>query len=103
MQGPRDVIDGSRRMYCGRRNALVDGLNSLGWKVDKPKATFYVWAKTIKGHDSSSLSKLFLKEADIVVTPGVGFGADGEGYIRMALTVSEDRLRQAVERLKKVL
>lgn len=92
-----------RTLYEKRRDALCDGLNSIGWKIDKPKATFYVWAKCIKGFDSIKLAKLLLEKADIVATPGVGFGPNGEGYIRIALTVDEERLKQAVERIKKII
>lgn len=96
-------IDSVRTLYEKRRDALCDGLNSIGWKVDKPKATFYVWAKCLKGFDSIKLAKHLLEKADIVATPGVGFGPKGEGYIRMALTIDEERLQEAVARIKKVI
>lgn len=98
-----DHINSLRILYQKRRDVLCDGLNSIGWRVKRPKATFYVWAKCIKGFDSIKLTRHLLETANIVVTPGVGFGANGEGYIRMALTVGEERLREAVERIKKVL
>ena len=82
---------------------MVDGLGSIGWEVEKPKATFYIWAKTLSNKDSSSMSKLILNEADIVVTPGSGFGKYGEGYIRMALTVPKERLKEAIDRIKKII
>jgi LL-diaminopimelate aminotransferase len=85
--------------YRGRRDTLVEGLNSLGFDVPKPKATFYVWIPVPEGYDSSSLCELLLEKASIVTTPGVGFGPSGEGYIRAALTVSKERLRKAVERI----
>ena len=87
-------------MYQERRDVLVDGLNSLGWKVTKPRATFYVWLSVPPGSSSTSLSKFLLEKANIIVTPGTGFGENGEGYIRMALTVSKERLREAIGRLK---
>ena len=89
-------------MYQERRDALVDGLNSLGWKVSKPKATFYVWFSVPSGWTSTSFSKLLLEKANLIVTPGVGFGNNGEGYIRMALTVSKERIREAIGRLKAI-
>jgi len=98
-----DHINSLRTLYQKRRDVLCDGLNSIGWKVNKPKATFYVWAKCIKGFDSIKLTKHLLDKADIVVTPGIGFGTNGRGYIRMALTVDEKRLRKAVQRIKKVI
>lgn len=92
------------RIYQERRDALVDGLNRLGWEVERPRATFYVWCQLPKGYRSSiQFSKLLLEKTDLVVTPGVGFGNFGEGYIRMALTVSKERIQEAVERIKKIL
>jgi LL-diaminopimelate aminotransferase len=95
-------IDELNMMYQRRRDVLVDGLNNLGWKVDKPKATFYVWIPVPPGYTSSELTKSLLQKANIVTTPGVGFGPNGEGFIRMALTVTEDRIAQAVERIKRL-
>ncbi|MFH1656076.1 MAG: LL-diaminopimelate aminotransferase [Candidatus Omnitrophota bacterium] len=93
-----------RRVYHERRDYLVNGLRNIGWKIDPPQATFYVWAKLPKKFKSSiEAANVFLEKADIVVTPGVGFGKEGEGYLRMALTVPKERLSQAVERLKKIL
>ena len=86
-----------------RRDVLVDGLNSLGWSVQKPKATFYVWTRIPSGYTSAEFAKRLLEEAAINVIPGNGYGDFGEGYIRMSLTVSGDmngeRVAQAVERL----
>jgi len=98
-----NFTDKINKLYQGRRDALVDGLCSIGWKVRKPKATFYVWCSVPKGYDSLALSQRLLREAALVVTPGVGFGENGEGYIRMALTVSSERLREAVGRIRKIL
>ncbi|MDO8675519.1 MAG: LL-diaminopimelate aminotransferase [Candidatus Omnitrophota bacterium] len=100
---PREIED-MRVEYETRRDALVNGLRAVGWKIEPPKAAFYVWAKApSKFEDSLSCAKAFLEQADIVVTPGVGFGKHGEGYVRMALTVPVERIHQAVERLRKVL
>lgn len=96
-------ISSLRNIYQKRRDVLCNGLNSIGWKVVKPKATFYVWAKCLKGFDSMKLAKHLLEKADIVITPGAGFGTYGEGYIRMAFTVEESRLKAAVARIKKVI
>ena len=104
LTGPQYCIKEANEVYRQRRDALVGGLNKLGWKVPSPRATFYVWTKLPAGHkDSRAFAKLLLDKADIVVTPGVGFGASGEGYIRMALTVSKERIKEAVDRIKKVL
>ncbi|MFA5090952.1 MAG: LL-diaminopimelate aminotransferase [Candidatus Omnitrophota bacterium] len=89
-------------IYRQRRDALVRGLKTLGWQVDSPKATFYVWSRVPKGKSSILFSRLLLDKADIIVTPGVGFGKYGEGYIRMALTVSKERITEAIKRLRKI-
>ncbi len=90
-------------LYQERRDLLVGGLKSIGLTPKTPLATFYVWSKVPRKETSSSLAKLFLEKANIVVTPGVGFGPHGEGYIRMALTVPKERIREAIERLKKTI
>ena len=74
---------------------------TVSW--DYEGRTFYIWAHTLKGYDSQAIAKFLLKEADIVVTPGVGFGECGEGYIRMALTVDKEKLAEAVERIRKAI
>jgi LL-diaminopimelate aminotransferase len=74
-------------------------LKSLGWNVTAPKATFYVWVRIPAKYDSIKFSTLLLDKANIVVTPGVGFGRYGEGYIRMALTVPVERLKEAIQRI----
>jgi len=86
--------------YARRRDTLVDGLNEVGWKIPKPTATFYVWAPVFGDYDSTSLAKALLEKTDIVATPGNGFGAAGEGYVRMALTVDSDKLQEVVRRVK---
>ena len=92
------------KVYQERRDVLVDGLNSIGWPTQKPKATFYVWTKLPRPYKSSiDFCKLVLDKAGIIITPGIGMGASGEGYVRMALTVSRERMKEAVERLKKIL
>ncbi|MFA6635998.1 MAG: LL-diaminopimelate aminotransferase [Candidatus Omnitrophota bacterium] len=90
------------KLYTSRRDKLVEGLRSLGWNVPEIKATFYVWLPVLKGFSSTSMAKAMLEDADIIVTPGNGFGPSGEGYIRMALTVNEEKLEEAADRIKKV-
>jgi len=102
LEGPQEHIRDMCNLYQERRNTLIQGLSSLGWKIIPPKATFYVWLGVPKKMDSVKFSKLILDKADIVVTPGVGFGKYGEGYVRIALTVSKDRIKEAIERLKKI-
>ena len=88
------------KQYAQRRDVLLGGLNDAGWKISKPVATFYVWAPVFGEYDSAGLAKALLEKTDIVVTPGSGFGKNGEGYVRMALTVGPDKLREAVGRVK---
>ncbi len=96
-------ISNIRELYQGRRDTLIKGLKSLGLNPKKPLATFYIWTKVPRGHNSSSFAKLLLEKANVVGTPGVGFGQHGEGFIRMALTVSKERLTEAVSRIKSVI
>ena len=91
------------KMYEERRNTLVDGLNKIGWHVEKPKATFYVWTRVGQRYTSATLSKTLLEKCDIVATPGNGFGEHGEGYIRFALTVDKRRIQEAVDRIRERL
>ena len=100
LEGPQDYVLEMKQMYQERRDVLVDGLNNLGWKVAKPKATFYVWIPVPPGYTSTELAKLLLEKTNIIATPGIGFGPNGEGYIRMTLTVPKERLQEAVQRIK---
>lgn len=88
-------------IYEKRRDVFIDGLNEIGWQVKKPAATFYIWAPVFGGYDSTGLAKALLEKADIIATPGNGFGKSGEGYVRMTLTVEPKRLKEAVRRIKK--
>jgi len=101
MEGPQDTVEALRTVYAQRRDALVDGLRTIGWQVERPKATFYVWAPTPDGAPSLEVAMKML-DAGIVATPGVGFGEHGEGYVRFALTVSVDTIEDAVKRLERV-
>lgn len=96
------VTDGLRKIYQERRDVLVPGLQKLGLEVDLPPAAFYVWIAVPKGYTSASFTAHLLEKAGLVTTPGNGFGAPGEGYIRMTVTTTKERLAEAVERIKKV-
>jgi LL-diaminopimelate aminotransferase len=91
-----------RALYRERRDAFLGALAKIGWKVDSPQATFYVWIPCPKGYTSAELCTRLLDEADVVTTPGVGFGRTADGYIRAALTVETPRLLEAVERIGKL-
>ena len=95
------VTDSVRKTYQDRRDTLIPGLKKLGLEVDPPPAAFYVWVTVPKGYTSTSFTAHLLEKAGIVTTPGNGFGAPGEGYIRMTLCTSKERLAEAVERIKK--
>jgi len=89
--------------YVERRNLLVQGLKKLGFRVPDVKATFYLWIAVPTKEDSTSFARRLLEGADVVVTPGVGFGKSGEGYFRMTLTVPKERMEEACARIRKVV
>ncbi len=91
-----------RALYKERRDAFVGAMKKIGWDVPTPQATFYVWIPCPKGYSSTELCARILDEADVVTTPGLGFGRTADGYIRAALTVDTPRLLQAVERIGKL-
>ncbi|HOT94364.1 MAG TPA: LL-diaminopimelate aminotransferase [Methanoregulaceae archaeon] len=97
LSGPQDCVAAACRVYQERRDVLVDGLRSLGYRVAAPKATFYVWLPV---EDSMAFAARLLDEAAIVATPGVGFGPHGEGYVRFALTRPVERICEALERME---
>ena len=102
LTAPQDCVKEMQKIYQERRDVLISGLKDAGFDVDVPVATFYVWIKVPKGYSSADFTGLLLKEAGIVTTPGNGFGPSGEGYIRMALTVDKERLKEVVERIRKI-
>ena len=101
-----DERDFPRRMsevYRRRRDLLIEALGAIGVSVDPPRATPYVWVPVPDGHDSASFASLVLEEADVVVSPGPGYGASGEGFVRLSLTVSDEELEEAVRRIESSL
>ncbi|MCX5700801.1 MAG: LL-diaminopimelate aminotransferase [Candidatus Omnitrophica bacterium] len=102
LEGPQDYVSNMCSLYQERRDVLLSGLNSLGWKANRLKATFYVWIKVPQAKDSIKFAAHILDKANIVVTPGIGFGKYGEGYIRMALTVDKKRIIEAIDRLRNI-
>ena len=99
-------VEKIRLMYQSRRDVLVNGLNNAGWKVESPKATMFLWAKipsTLISLGSLEFSKKLLAEAKVAVSPGIGFGEYGEGYVRFSLIENEHRTRQAVRNIKRFL
>jgi LL-diaminopimelate aminotransferase len=102
LSSSQKCVEDARKIYKERRDSLVEGLKKLGWEVNLPKASFYVWAKVPKGYTSSQVVSKLLDEAAIVCTPGNGMGKSGEGYVRFALTVGVPRINEAIERIGKI-
>ncbi|MDA1097054.1 MAG: LL-diaminopimelate aminotransferase [Chloroflexi bacterium] len=102
LDGPQDAIDEHNRIYQARRDRLVPVLRAMGLQVDPPKASLYVWAKLPAGISSAAFASHLIEAANVVVTPGRGYGEAGEGYIRCSLTVPDDQLDRALARLAKV-
>ncbi len=100
LTGSQEHIPALIDMYTERRDVVIDGLNRLGWSLEYPKATFYVWVPTPQGMNSIQFANYVLEKTGIIVTPGIGYGQYGEGYIRIALTVDVPRLKEAIKRLE---
>ncbi len=106
LTGPQDCVKELVETYRKRRDIFIDGLNRVGWPVDKPKATFYVWARLPMKYSaltSMEFASLLIEEASVACAPGTGFGEYGEGFVRFALVEPEERLKLAVERIGKLL
>lgn len=103
LEGPQDCVHEIAEMYCKRRDVLCDGLNAIGWAVEKPKATMFVWAKIPEQYaamGSLEFSKKLLLEAKVAVAPGIGFGQYGDTHVRFGLIENEHRTRQAVRGIR---
>jgi LL-diaminopimelate aminotransferase len=87
-------------VYARRRDLVIDALKAVGVEVDPPKATIYVWAPVPEGHTSASYCEMVLEESGVVVSPGGAYGPNGEGFFRISLTVPDERLAEAMERLR---
>jgi LL-diaminopimelate aminotransferase len=103
LDGPREPIERMNSIYARRRDFVVEALREIGLAVDLPKGTIYVWAPVPPGHTSVSFAELVLEEAAVVVSPGSMYGAAGEGWFRISLTTPDERISEAVERLRKHL
>ncbi|MHA1105236.1 MAG: aminotransferase class I/II-fold pyridoxal phosphate-dependent enzyme [Promethearchaeota archaeon] len=98
-----EIVKRTVQIYQERRDVLVDGLNQIGWKTEKPKATFYIWTRLPKNELNSMEFVKKLINVGVIITPGVGFGQYGEGYVRFALTQPIDRIEEALERINNLL
>ena len=106
LNGPQECVENTRLMYQRRRDALVDGLDRASWKINKPKGTMFVWAEIperAKPMGSVEFAKFLLQEAKVAVSPGIGFGQYGDGFVRFALIENEHRTKQAVRNIKRAL
>ena len=106
LEGPQDCVENIRLMYKSRRDTLCKGLNDIGWYVEPPKATMFVWSEIPeKFRDLGSLefSKMLLKETNVAVSPGIGFGKHGDNFVRFSLIENEQRTKQAVRSIKNII
>jgi alanine-synthesizing transaminase len=106
LRGPQDCVKEIRNTYQNRRNALIQGLKNSGWDIEPPSATMFVWAEipdAFKKMDSLEFTKFLLREGGVAVSPGIGFGESGEGFVRFALVENEHRIKQATRGIKKAL
>jgi LL-diaminopimelate aminotransferase len=102
LTGPLEPVEEMRAIYAKRRDVVVETLNSLGWDLEPPRGSLYVWFPT-QGRSSAEFCELLLERAAVVVSPGTGYGAGGEGYARISLTVPDDRLAEAMDRIRDAL
>jgi alanine-synthesizing transaminase len=106
LNGPQDIVEQNRTLYRKRRDVLVESFKRAGWDIPVPQASMFAWApipERFHNLGSVEFSKRLLTEAHVAVAPGVGFGEEGEGYVRIALVENEQRLRQAARGVKKML
>ena len=106
LNGPQECVEDMRSLYQARRDVLVEGLAAAGWKIPSPKATMFAWAPIPESYQevgSLEFSKVLLREAKVAVSPGIGFGEYGEGFVRIALVENLHRTRQAIRSIKALL
>ena len=106
LDGPQDCVDVIRGIYRSRRDTMVESFTKAGWALPKPPASMFIWAPLPPSHASMgslAFSKLLMEEADVAVAPGIGFGEDGEGFVRLGLVENEQRIKQAASITKSLL
>jgi alanine-synthesizing transaminase len=106
LNGPQDIIDANRQLYHKRRDVMVEAFGRAGWDIPPPPASMFAWAPlppALKAMGSLEFSKQLLTQAHVAVAPGVGYGENGEGYVRIAMVENEQRLRQAARNIKRYL
>ena len=106
LDGPQACVDDIRSIYRGRRDALIDSFSRAGWQVPEPAASMFAWApipEPFKALGSVEFAKKLMQEADVAVAPGLGFGEEGEGFVRIGLVENEQRIRQAARNVKRMI
>src|SRR5439155_19326457 len=103
LAGPSHHLDALRDTYRRRRDLVIDALREIGIEIEPPKGTIYVWAPVPEGHDSASFAEEVLERAAVIVSPGSSYGPSGEGYFRISLTIDDERLSEAVQRMRESL
>jgi LL-diaminopimelate aminotransferase len=103
LNGPADHLDALRDTYRRRRDLVLDALREIGIEIEPPRGTIYVWAPVPEGHDSASFAEEVLERAAVIVSPGSSYGPSGEGYFRISLTIDDERLSEAVQRMRESL
>jgi LL-diaminopimelate aminotransferase len=101
LSGPQEVVGPTLKRYQARRDRLVEALRSVGWRPPTPRATLYVWMPTPDGQSSVAFAADVLDRTGVVITPGVGYGSSGEGYVRLSLTTPDERLDEALARIRR--
>ncbi|MGB3796275.1 MAG: LL-diaminopimelate aminotransferase [Alteraurantiacibacter sp.] len=104
LNGPQDIVETNRKLYHKRRDVMVESFGRAGWEIPAPPASMFAWAplpEPLKNMGSLEFSKQLLTTAEVAVAPGVGYGEDGEGYVRIAMVENEQRLRQAARNIKR--
>ncbi|MBM7586608.1 aminotransferase [Bacillus pakistanensis] len=100
--GPQECIDSLVETYQSRRDLLISGLHEIGWNVTAPKGSFFAWLKVPEGFTSETFSDFLLEEIGVIVAPGIGFGEYGGQYVRVGLLTSEERIKEAISRIRKL-
>ena len=106
LNGPQDIIDYNRALYRGRRDTLIQSFGRAGWDIPVPMASMFAWSpipEPFRALGSVEFAKRLMTEAQVAVAPGVGFGEEGEGFVRLALVENEQRLRQAARGVKRMM
>ena len=99
LQGPQDCVREMQAIYQHRRDIVQTGLERMGWQITPPRGSLYFWVPVPRGYSSESFAEMVLEKAGVIITPGNGYGEYGEGYFRIALTVSSERMAEALERM----